>query len=77
MFCADDETASRISQSLEGFGELLPLKENAFLLLFPSSIGHVILLHHLNKSFHFDIVEQFLADAPQKVLECIQNYAYI
>jgi hypothetical protein len=70
----DKETSDHILQSIDSFGKLLPLSENIFMLLFPSSIDHTLLLHHLDKRFHLNIVEQFSADAPQKVLDCIQNY---
>ncbi len=70
----DEETPDEILRSIKSFGRLLPLKGNTFILLFPLSIDHELLLHHLNKRFHLNIVEQFSADTPQKVLDCIQHY---
>jgi hypothetical protein len=71
---AGEEVPDEILQSIEMFGKLLHIQENTFVLLFPSTIDHELLLHHLDKRFHLNIVEQFSADTPQKALECIQNY---
>jgi hypothetical protein len=69
-----EESPDHILESIESFGRLIVLQENTFMLLFPSSIDHELLLYHLDKRFHLNIIEQFSADAPQKVLECIHNY---
>ncbi len=60
--------------SVKSFGKLLPLRGNNFILLFPSAIDQTLLFHHLDKRFKINIVEQFLADTPQKALGYIQNY---
>jgi hypothetical protein len=70
----DEEIFHQLLQAVEGFGKLLPLREHACILLFPSSVDHELLLHHLDKRFHLNVVMQFSADTPQKVLECIQKY---
>lgn len=63
-----------ILQAIKSFGRLILLRENVFVLFFPLSVDHELLLYHLDRCFHLNVVEQFSADTPQKVLECIQHY---
>jgi hypothetical protein len=70
----NEKTHDHIFQSIKNFGELLPLRGNTFMLLFPFSIDHELLLHHLDKRFHLNIIEQFSTDMPQKAFMCIQKY---
>jgi hypothetical protein len=69
-----EETPDHMFQSVKNLGRLLPLRGNTFMLLFPLSIDHELLLHHLDKRFHLNIIEQFSTDTPRKVLACMQKY---
>jgi hypothetical protein len=69
-----DDINKSILQSINEFGKLLSLQENTLMLMFPLSIDHELLIHHLNKHFELNVVEQFSADTPQKVIESIQKY---
>ncbi|MDR2900065.1 MAG: hypothetical protein LBV20_00900 [Treponema sp.] len=72
---AEDATNSdHILQSIEMFGKLIHLQSNTFMLLFPLTIDHELLLHHLDKRFYLHVIDQFSADTAQKALSCIQNY---
>lgn len=70
----NDETPRHIVQAVKSFGLLLHLRGNTFILLFPSSIDHELLLHHLDKHFRLNIIEQFSTDTPQKLFVSFQKY---
>jgi hypothetical protein len=70
----DEEIQNDLFLSVENFGKIFFLRENTFLLLFPISVDAELLIHHLNKDFAINVVEQFSADTVQKVLDAIQNY---
>jgi hypothetical protein len=80
ILCRDDGQGSSgadfcrtLSHSLS-FGEVIPVKDDTCLLLFPKPLNPMLVSHRLSKSFGAKALLRFEASGIREALTCIQNY---